>query len=88
MGPADVKGQKGTRGQKGIRGETGAQLPAKKDQKGVLRPMPFKNWKECVWKNLNDNKDDGLIKASTLDHYFIAIIVCLNFLHNLFNINS
>jgi len=24
--------------------------------------MPFKNWKECVWKNLNDGKDSGLIK--------------------------
>ena len=80
MGPAGVKGQKGTRG------ETGAQGPP--GQKGVLGPMPFKNWKECVWKNLNANKDDGLIKASTLDHYFIAIIVCLNFLHNLFNIDS
>ena len=26
--------------------------------------MPFKNWKECAWKNLNDDKDSGLIKAS------------------------
>ena len=26
--------------------------------------MPFKNWKECAWKNLNDDNDSGLIKAS------------------------
>jgi len=30
--------------------------------------MPFKNWKECAWKNLNDGKDNGLIKASVFQH--------------------
>ena len=25
--------------------------------------MPFKNWKECTWKNVNDGKDNGLIKV-------------------------
>lgn len=24
--------------------------------------MPFKNWKECAWNNLDDSKDHGLIK--------------------------
>jgi len=24
--------------------------------------MPFKNWKECAWNDLNDDKDNGLIK--------------------------
>jgi len=24
--------------------------------------MSFKNWKECAWNNLNDGKDNGLIK--------------------------
>jgi len=24
--------------------------------------MSYKNWKECVWKNVNDGKDNGLIK--------------------------
>ena len=26
--------------------------------------MPPKNWKECVWKNVNDGQDSGLIKVS------------------------
>jgi len=25
--------------------------------------MAYKNWKECAWKNLNDEKDQGLIKV-------------------------
>jgi len=26
--------------------------------------MSFKNWKECTWKELNDGKDNGLMKVS------------------------
>ena len=29
--------------------------------------MSFKNWKECAWSNLNDNKDHGLIKVNSYD---------------------
>ena len=25
--------------------------------------MPSKNWKECVWRNVNDGKDNGLVKV-------------------------
>ena len=25
--------------------------------------MPPKNWKECVWRNLNDGKDNGLVQV-------------------------
>ena len=56
MGPAGITGQKGAQGDPGFQGPPG--------QKGELGPMAFKNWKECAWKNLNDGKDNGLIKAS------------------------
>ena len=62
QGPPGDKGPAGVKGEEGAKGETGAQGPP--GQKWELRPMPFKNWKECVWKNLNDGKDNGLIKVS------------------------
>ena len=42
--------------------------------------MPFKNWKECAWKNVNDGKDNGLIKVSrafAIDQHTI-----IKFTHN------
>ena len=46
-------------GQKGQRGESGTSgIP------GTPGVMFYKNWKECTWKNLNDDKDHGLIKVS------------------------
>jgi len=32
--------------------------------------MPFKNWKECAWKNVNDDKDHGLIKECVFKKNF------------------
>jgi len=32
--------------------------------------MPFKNWKECAWKNVNDGKDHGLIKECVFTKNF------------------
>ena len=55
-GPAGVKGKEGTKGEPGAQGPPG--------QIWELGPMPFKNWKECVWKNLNDNRDSVLVKVS------------------------
>lgn len=60
QGPPGDKGPAGAKGEKGAIGETGAQGPP--GQKGEPGPMPIKNWKECVWKNVNDDKDNGLIK--------------------------
>ena len=57
-----IRGLPGVKGEEGTKGEPGTQGPA--GQKGEPGPMPFKNWKECVWKNLNDDKDSGLIKAT------------------------
>ena len=62
QGPRGDKGPAGVKGEEGAKGEVGAQDPS--CQKGEPFPMPIKNWKECVWKNLNDGKDNGLIKVS------------------------
>ncbi|XP_078368013.1 collagen triple helix repeat-containing protein 1-like [Oculina patagonica] len=50
-------GVQGPHGQKGQRGESGTSgFP------GTPDAMSFKNWKECVWEDLNDQTDQGLIK--------------------------
>ena len=62
QGPPGDIGSSGVKGQKGAKGEPGTQGPT--DQKGLTGQMPPKNWKECVWKNVNDGQDSGLIKVS------------------------
>ena len=62
QGPPGDKGPAGVKGKEGAKGEPGAQGPP--SQIWELGPMPFKNWKECVWKNVNDDRDSGLIKVS------------------------
>ncbi|KAL9975725.1 hypothetical protein ACROYT_G012918, partial [Oculina patagonica] len=57
QGPKGEPGIQGPSGQKGEREETGTN--AIPDTPGA---MSHKNWKECAWKNVNDNKDNGLIK--------------------------
>ncbi|XP_067032944.1 collagen triple helix repeat-containing protein 1-like [Acropora muricata] len=49
-------GARGGRGEKGARGPQGS--PGPKGADGLL----VKNWKQCVYKNLNDGRDTGLIK--------------------------
>ena len=48
MGP---KGPAGIKGEPGAKGEPSTQVS---DQK---------NWKQCAWKNINDDRDYGLIKG-------------------------
>ena len=45
----------GPPGPKGERGQSG--------HPGTPGLMPFKNWKECAWNKLEDNKDNGIIKV-------------------------
>ncbi|KAL9975689.1 hypothetical protein ACROYT_G012880 [Oculina patagonica] len=68
-GPQGPPGSKGTRGDKGEPGVQGP--PGQKGQRGesgtsgssnTPGAITYRNWKECVWKNLNDGKDNGLIK--------------------------
>ena len=56
-GLAGPTGARGSRGEKGVRGPQGP--PGPKGAVGLL----VKNWKQCVYKNLNDQKDTGLIKV-------------------------
>ena len=75
QGPPGPSGKTGANGNDGAKGERGAQgPPGQKGERGESglsgtpgNPglMAFKNWKECVWKNINDDKDQGLIKVNT-----------------------
>jgi len=55
-GLAGPTGAPGSRGEKGARGPQGP--PGPKGADGLL----VKNWKQCVYKNLADQRDTGLIK--------------------------
>ena len=50
-GPSGIKGVKGEQGSKGEKGEI------------VNSAVSQTNWKQCVWKNLNYNRDSGKIKV-------------------------
>ena len=64
MGPAGVNGKDGAKGEPGARGPPGPKGErGKSGHPGNPGLMPFKNWKECAWKDLNDDKDNGLIKV-------------------------
>ena len=49
--PPGIKGVKGEQGSKGEKGEI------------VNSAVSQTNWKQCVWKNLNCNRDSGKIKV-------------------------
>ncbi|CAH3188704.1 unnamed protein product, partial [Porites evermanni] len=55
-GPSGKQGNKGTRGQTGSKGEPGA--------RGIQGPQGTvrSNWKQCVFKSMNDETDTGFIK--------------------------
>ncbi len=75
QGPPGLKGTPGINGTDGAKGEPGVQgPPGQKGQRGesgksgisgTLGAKSF-NWKECVWKNLNDDRDSGLIKVNDI----------------------
>ena len=49
--PPGIKGVKGEQGSKGEKGEI------------VNSAASQTNWKQCVWKHLNDDRDSGKIKV-------------------------
>ncbi|KAL9975711.1 hypothetical protein ACROYT_G012902 [Oculina patagonica] len=72
-GKTGPQGSPGINGKDGSKGDSGAQgPPGQKGQRGEsgtsgmpgtpVGAMPYKNWKECAWNNLDDSKDHGLIK--------------------------
>ena len=59
-GPTGPNGPQGPSGEAGRKGDTGDQgLPGPKGDPGPL----VRNWKQCVFPNLNDGKDNGLIEV-------------------------
>lgn len=75
LGKTGPQGSSGSKGNQGAKWEPGIQgPPGQKGQRGEggangIPGMPgaisHKNWKECAWNNLNDDKDNGMIKASS-----------------------
>ena len=61
QGPRGDKGLTGSEGPAGAKGDRGPRGPP--GPKGASDLMPYKNWKECVWRYLNDGKDNGLIQV-------------------------
>ena len=75
MGPPGLQGTKGETGAQGPSGQKGE--PGETETSGIDgTPVQklTKNWKECAWKNLNDNRDNGLIKVHGL--YIFQQIIC------------
>ena len=65
MGPKGLEGSKGGQGPVGPPGKMGPKgSQGDKGEKGLSGLVPQRNWKQCTWKPLEDNKDYGLIKAS------------------------
>ena len=59
-----MKGKDGAKGEPCVRGPPGPKGEhGQSGHPGNPGLMPFKNWKERAWKDLNDNKDSGLIKV-------------------------
>ncbi|XP_006811449.1 uncharacterized protein LOC102804145 [Saccoglossus kowalevskii] len=53
-------GRDGRDGTKGERGETGAVGPP-----GIAE-LPVQNIKQCAWQNINDGRDNGIVKVTHL----------------------
>jgi len=66
-GPAGPLGLQGTKGETGIQGPSGQKgEPGETETSGIrgTSGLAYKNWKECAWKDLNDDTDIGLIKVT------------------------
>ena len=59
QGPSGSAGSPGNKGNAGARGRQGP--PGPKGASGSFA----RNWKQCVFKNLHDGRDSGLIKVKT-----------------------
>ena len=78
-GPAGVNEKDGAKGEPGVQGPPGPK--GERGQSGHPGLMPFKNWKECAWNKLNDNKDNGLIKVNFQDLNLLFGIKCYRHLY-------
>ena len=62
QGPEGSKGSQGPVGPPGKMGPKGNQ--GDKGEQGPSAVVPQRNWKQCVWRKLNEGRDYGLIKVS------------------------
>ena len=60
-GDTGPQGPPGPTGANGVKGEQGA--PGPKEESGSSGMLANRNWRERAWKNLDDNRDHGLIKV-------------------------
>ena len=60
-GNTGPQGPPGPIGAEGAKGEQG--VPGPKGESGSSGMLAIRNWRECAWKNLDDNRDYGLIKV-------------------------
>ena len=73
-----MTGPAGPPGLQGTKGETGAQGPSgQKGERGneASALLSHKNWKECAWKDLNEDKDNGLIKVTDFCRMYKTFIL-------------
>ena len=69
----------GPRGDQGYDGKPGSQgLPGPQGPPGTLTS----NWKQCVWKNINDEKDTGLLKVNSASYTSIVSSLTISFNHS------
>ena len=81
-GPAGVNGKDGAKGEPGVQGPLGPKGErGQSGHPGNPGLIPFKNWKECAWNKLNDNKDNGLVKVNFHDFNPLFGIRCYRHLY-------
>ncbi|CAH3189518.1 unnamed protein product, partial [Porites lobata] len=68
-GDTGPQGPPGPTGANGVKGEQGA--PGPKEESGSSGMLANRNWRERAWKNLDDNRDHGLIKVLCISRVFI-----------------
>ena len=90
-GPRGKQGLPGTKGDTGLRGPAGplgskgdAGPPGSQGPPGPKGPQgpsgqAVRNWKQCVFKNLNDDRDSGLVKVKAKVYLRIKSLSVLGF---------
>ena len=73
-----MTGSAGPPGPQGTKGETGVRGPRGYGTSGLM--SFYKNWKECAGKDLNDDKEHGLIKVNDYTNLRFFLIIAHSYL--------
>ena len=89
-----MNGNNGSNGKDGLNGKNGLDGKDGKDGLNGTNGLDgkdgkdgqdfYRNWKECAWMNVNDDKDKGLIKVKFLFQFLIVISGNENAIHAFF----